>query len=135
MINLMYLVLTALLALNVSAEILNAFKTITRSLESSNKVIDDNTKAVFSSFAIKKAKEQANQSVVKYEALATTAMSETKVLLENKINILSGTIETDKITQRANDTFYLVDHEGNMFGSTKKAEEIRNQILKPLFNQ
>ena len=59
----------------------------------------------------------------------------TKVLLENKINILSGTIETDKITQRANDTFYLVDHEGNMFGSTKKAEEIRNQILKPLFNQ
>ena len=34
----------------------------------------------------------------------------TKVLLENKINILSGTIETDKITQRANDTFYLVDH-------------------------
>ena len=82
MINLMYLVLTALLALNVSAEILNAFKTITRSLESSNKVIDENTKAVFGSFAIKKAKEQANQSVVKYEALATTAMNDTKSLLE-----------------------------------------------------
>lgn len=59
----------------------------------------------------------------------------TKVLFENKINILSGKIDTDKITQRANDTFYLVDHEGKMFGSTKKAEEIRNQILKPLFNQ
>lgn len=59
----------------------------------------------------------------------------TKVLLENKINILSGIIETDKITQRAKDTFYLVDHEGKMFGETKKAEEIRTQILKPLFNQ
>ena len=32
MINLMYLVLTALLALNVSAEILNAFKTVNNSL-------------------------------------------------------------------------------------------------------
>ena len=31
MINMMYLVLTALLALNVSAEILNAFKTVNRS--------------------------------------------------------------------------------------------------------
>ena len=33
MINIMYLVLTALLALNVSAEILNAFKTVNNSLE------------------------------------------------------------------------------------------------------
>lgn len=81
MINLMYLVLTALLALNVSAEILNAFKTITRSLESSNKVIDENTKAVFGSFAIKKAKEQANESVTKFEGLATQAMNDTKDLL------------------------------------------------------
>jgi hypothetical protein len=32
MINLMYLVLTALLALNVSSEILNAFKTVNNSL-------------------------------------------------------------------------------------------------------
>lgn len=92
MINLMYLVLTALLALNVSAEILNAFKTITRSLESSNKVIDENTKAVFGSFAIKKAKEQANVSITKFEALATTAMNDTKDLLakvaELKANIV-----------------------------------------------
>ncbi len=40
MINIMYLVLTALLALNVSSEILNAFKTVDRSLLNSNTVID-----------------------------------------------------------------------------------------------
>jgi len=39
MINLMYLVLTALLALNVSVEILNAFKTVDASLINSNHVI------------------------------------------------------------------------------------------------
>ena len=36
MINLMYLVLTALLALNVSAEVMNAFKTIDDSLTATN---------------------------------------------------------------------------------------------------
>ncbi len=36
MINLMYLVLTALLALNVSSEILNAFKVVDASLVTSN---------------------------------------------------------------------------------------------------
>jgi len=40
MINMMYLVLTALLALNVSAEILNAFKTVNGSLGRSNEMID-----------------------------------------------------------------------------------------------
>ena len=40
MINMMYLVLTALLALNVSAEILNAFKTVNGSIDNSNAMID-----------------------------------------------------------------------------------------------
>ena len=41
MINMMYLVLTALLALNVSVEVLNAFKTVNHSIEKSNQVIDE----------------------------------------------------------------------------------------------
>lgn len=41
MINLMYLVLTALLAMNVSSEILNAFKTMNNSLIRSNKTAED----------------------------------------------------------------------------------------------
>jgi gliding motility-associated protein GldM len=49
MINLMYLVLTAMLALNVSAEILNAFKTVDRSLTNTNKTIDHSTETILSS--------------------------------------------------------------------------------------
>ena len=41
MINIMYLVLTALLALNVSAEIFNAFKVVDKGLITSNKSLDD----------------------------------------------------------------------------------------------
>lgn len=50
MINLMYLVLTALLALNVSSEILNAFKVVDKSLTDSNTRIDGSNSTLFSSF-------------------------------------------------------------------------------------
>src|SRR5215213_4753282 len=53
MINLMYLVLTALLALNVSAEILNAFKTVDNSLNKTNTAINTSTTNVMESFKIK----------------------------------------------------------------------------------
>ncbi|HEX6845557.1 MAG TPA: gliding motility protein GldM, partial [Chitinophagaceae bacterium] len=49
MINMMYLVLTALLALNVSSEILNAFKTVNNSLETTNKVVDASTTEIMTS--------------------------------------------------------------------------------------
>jgi gliding motility-associated protein GldM len=50
MINMMYLVLTALLALNVSAEILNAFKTVNNSIMTSNIVVTDKNNLTYSAF-------------------------------------------------------------------------------------
>jgi GldM N-terminal domain. len=53
MINMMYLVLTALLALNVSSEILNAFKTVNASIATSNQVITEKNNLTYESFAKK----------------------------------------------------------------------------------
>ncbi|MFN8246600.1 MAG: gliding motility protein GldM [Ferruginibacter sp.] len=53
MINLMYLVLTALLALNVSSEILNAFKVVDKSLMLSNENLDGANKTLFTSLDAK----------------------------------------------------------------------------------
>ena len=64
MINMMYLVLTALLALNVSAEILNAFKTVNNSIEKSNGVIDKKNKLLM-------MPSQAAKDDEKTKALAT----------------------------------------------------------------
>ncbi|MBS1664459.1 MAG: gliding motility protein GldM, partial [Bacteroidetes bacterium] len=50
MINMMYLVLTALLALNVSVEVLNAFKTVNTSIEKSNDVVDKKNTTTYTSF-------------------------------------------------------------------------------------
>jgi len=49
MINIMYLVLTALLALNVSSEILNAFKTVNKSLENTNVAVNKSTETIMKS--------------------------------------------------------------------------------------
>ncbi|MGN6493252.1 MAG: gliding motility protein GldM [Agriterribacter sp.] len=50
MINMMYLVLTALLALNVSAEIINAFKTVDNSLAKSNATLSASTADIYKNF-------------------------------------------------------------------------------------
>jgi gliding motility-associated protein GldM len=54
MINMMYLVLTALLALNVSSEILNAFKTVNKSLENTNSTVNRSTETLMKSLEEKK---------------------------------------------------------------------------------
>ncbi|MGK2864762.1 MAG: gliding motility protein GldM [Chitinophagaceae bacterium] len=53
MINMMYLVLTALLALNVSSEILNAFKTVNKSLENTNATVNKSTETIMNSLQLK----------------------------------------------------------------------------------
>jgi gliding motility-associated protein GldM len=55
MINIMYLVLTAILALNVSAEVIKAFKTVDTSLVNSNTNIEASNVTLFKSLAAKLA--------------------------------------------------------------------------------
>lgn len=50
MINMMYLVLTALLAMNVSKEIINAFTTVNHSIETSNGILADKNSATMENF-------------------------------------------------------------------------------------
>lgn len=58
MINMMYLVLTAMLALNVSSEILNAFKTVNTSITNSNDVITAKNNVTYESLDAKLKDEQ-----------------------------------------------------------------------------
>ena len=78
MINMMYIILTAMLALNVSAELLNAFSLINKSLTKSAITIDERKKNIYDSFAAKKAKEPGNEKITIYEnkALEVKQISE-----------------------------------------------------------
>jgi gliding motility-associated protein GldM len=77
MINIMYLVLTAILALNVSAEILNAFKTVNRSLENTNVTVNNSTATILKSLEEKKSEaataERAGYWFPKAQQVATTS--------------------------------------------------------------
>jgi gliding motility-associated protein GldM len=75
MINLMYLVLTALLALNVSAEILHAFKTVDKSLMNANGIIESKNESLFKSFEAKAKDPKTAQLAAVWKPKADQAKS------------------------------------------------------------
>lgn len=75
MINLMYLVLTALLALNVSAEVMNAFFTLNKGIENSNKIVD-NTNETINKNIVKQAEANKKDVNLKYRDNAQKMLTE-----------------------------------------------------------
>jgi gliding motility-associated protein GldM len=73
MINIMYLVLTALLALNVSSEILNAFKTVDTSLQNANGVIENKNQQLLSSLNELEKDSKTHDKAVIWRAKALEA--------------------------------------------------------------
>jgi gliding motility-associated protein GldM len=74
MINIMYLVLTAMLALNVSAEVIKAFTTVNKSLVNSNTNIETANGTLFSSLKSKLSDPQVDkEKLAKWTDAATKA--------------------------------------------------------------
>ncbi|HUQ65755.1 MAG TPA: gliding motility protein GldM [Flavitalea sp.] len=82
MINMMYLVLTALLALNVSAEILNAFKTVNRSIDNANGVLSSNNNNLYASFATKLTKPESKAKAEMWKPKADAARTLSKTMFD-----------------------------------------------------
>jgi gliding motility-associated protein GldM len=73
MINLMYLVLTALLALNVSAEVMNAFFSLDKGLKNSRNIVESSNDKLMESIN-KQADAYKNPNNAKYSGNAKTAL-------------------------------------------------------------
>lgn len=107
MINIMYLVLTALLALNVSAEIFNAFKVVDKSMERSNSALDESNDKMPQ--AIKDGAKK-RESLATYAARVDPARQYAQELdgylqhlIDTMINITGGFLtdpETGQITDK-----------------------------------
>ncbi len=72
MINLMYLVLTALLALNVSAEVMNAFFSLDKGLKNSNQIVDSTNDQILANIN-KQADSYKNERNEKFRQAAIEA--------------------------------------------------------------
>src|ERR1700755_1110185 len=82
MINMMYLVLTALLALNVSSEILNAFKTVNKSLENTNITVNHSTDAIIKSLVDKLSDPATREKAELWYPKAEQTLSYTKPVFD-----------------------------------------------------
>lgn len=138
MINMMYLVLTALLALNVSSEILNAFKTVNNSLEKTNEVVSASTNEIMTSLRAKTNEagtaEKAKiwlpkaQQVQEYSKGLYDYLNElkTKIMTAAKYDPNSG---KDKGVDNLDASTRIMVEKGDGKTLLSKLEEYKKQIL------
>jgi gliding motility-associated protein GldM len=122
MINLMYLVLTAMLALNVSSEILHAFQTINQSISASNKSIAEKNDKLYQDFNenenMEGQKERVKPFNDKAKQVKTASEDLVKYLEGWKERVIeeSGGRETDGEIKRKDNidaaTLLLVERKG-----------------------
>ena len=103
MIGMMYLVLTALLALNVSSEILNAFKIVDASIIETNRNFEQKIDEIYSAFGRAAAEDPAKNK--KWFEKAQQVKEWTDNLVDSLINIRSEVIWR---TEGKND-YYFID--------------------------
>ena len=131
MINLMYLVLTALLALNVSSEIINAFVTINNSLISANGVIETKNNSVYQTFEKKlnEAQTKAQAAVWQVPAFEAKRLSkEVYDYLETvKIELKKA---SDLKTENGTETYKQDDLDAatRLLVEGPKGEELLNKL-------
>jgi len=135
MINLMYLVLTAMLALNVSAEVIEAFKTVDKSLVKSNTNLEAGNNALFSSLAAK-----VNEAGVDKEKLAKwTANAQSAKKLSDEFNKYLEGLKSDLKTmsgfkgeknEKGDDKFKDDDlnASSNLMDNQKKGKELDEKL-------
>ncbi|MEI2695417.1 MAG: GldM family protein [Saprospiraceae bacterium] len=141
MINIMYLVLTALLALNVSAEIFNAFKLVNNSLKDSNAALDKSNDALVPSID---KRSKAKPEFARFAERAPMAVQYGKEFTEYVNSVLDDLIDkSGNKNGSVDDGDYIVvgDHKDlkgkknkdvttREMVNNKKGVELKNKILE-----
>ncbi len=141
MINVMYLVLTAMLALNVSSEILNAFKTVKRSLEHSSDAIELKNNQIFKSFEEKLKDPTKAAKAQEWQPLALQAKKladDTYTYIEslkNELIVEAGAkTPTDSVNFKADNldaaTRLFVEQKKKGPELLKRLQDFRDRLLK-----
>lgn len=131
MINMMYLVLTALLALNVSAEVLKAFALVNKGLEGTNTSFAEKNATVYEQF--KKQLDQNQAKVKPFYDKAMTAKEEADAMFgyiqglkDELVTLGEGWTDPElkETVAKESDTEIGTDY----FLNKKKGEELRGKL-------
>ena len=138
MINMMYLVLTALLALNVSSEILNAFKTVNASINNANGVLTGNNNTIYASFADKLADAKTREKAAIWKPRADKAQQLAKEVYDYidglKVQLMKEAKydpkdDTTSWTDNLDASTRLMDKQGKGEELRKKLESLKTNLL------
>ncbi len=148
MINMMYIVLTAMLALNVAAEVLEAFRVVDTSLIQTLNAVDQKNKQVYTSFEqayienpakVEEWKKKADEVKVKTDAMIKYIWD-----LKESIVTTSGSAPVTPENKLIGSSFFFVTQKGDtlkikkeddlnvpseMMITQKKAEALKNEIV------
>jgi gliding motility-associated protein GldM len=132
MINLMYLVLTAMLALNVSAEVIEAFKTVDKSLVKSNENLESGNQTMFKSLAAKLTDPQVDKAkLAKWTANAESAKKLSEDFntwvdgLKKELKTMSGLKIEDGVEKFKDDD---LNASSNLMDNQKKGKELDDRL-------
>ncbi len=137
MINIMYLVLTAILALNVSAEVIQAFKTVDRSLQNSSENIAGANATLYRSLQDKlsdeKSAEQAKiwqpkaEQAKKLSADLFSYIDGLKAELKKESNLQMKEVDGVQVEDFKEDN---LDASTRMFETNKKGDELKAKLIE-----
>ncbi|AWO01721.1 hypothetical protein DLD77_08415 [Chitinophaga alhagiae] len=130
MINFMYLVLTAMLALNVSAEILNAFDIVNNSINTSNTSIDNKNEVTYRQFAKLMTTDAAkvgplNEKANKVKSLSAAAHTYINSLKDEIIKASGGLDDKGEIKGKDN-----LDAATRIMENQKKGPQLEEQLTQ-----
>ncbi len=134
MINLMYLVLTAMLALNITKEVLTAFSTINNSIERSNSSITDKNAKFYEAFDAAEQNESEREKVKPFNDRAKEIRAQSDELItylqswKDTVIHRSGGYEMIKGVQ-AIKSQEDINTPTMLFVEQKKGEEIKKRML------
>lgn len=135
MINLMYLVLTAMLALNITREVLNAFNTINNSIVKSNTTVTAKNDELYRIFDAEEAKpEEAarvkpwNDKAKKIKALSQEMYAYLESLKDTIINRAGGLQLDEKSGQMLPARMEDIDVATRYFVEEKHGDELKTKL-------
>lgn len=133
MINLMYLVLTAMLALNITKEVLNAFQTINRSIEGSNGAIDAKNAQIYAAFdeaegkqSLKDKAKPLNDKAKEIKAETAKFMTYLGAWKDSVITRSGGYVDNNGVKELK--SMEDIDAATRLFVDEKRGDEIKKRL-------
>ncbi len=134
MINMMYLVLTAMLALNITREVLNAFQTINSSIELSNSSITDKNNFYYDQFNKAEDNEADAAKVKPWNDMAKDIKAKSEDLVDylqawkDSVILHSGGYETNSQGEQVIKSIEDIDASTRIFIENKHGAEIKQRL-------